>query len=104
MAFAITDQDTIKAIQDAYNAQDLPLAYTLVFNAITTVTITEVPDGAPIVTQAPADGVDPPFGLGLEEQLTSTQTPAHLQSTFVTIPPSSISFGPAPHWIQHAYR
>ena len=59
MTFVITDQNTINAIQDAYNAQNLPLAYTLVFNAITTTTITEVPDGAPIVTQAPAVGVDP---------------------------------------------
>src|SRR5882724_3526350 len=59
MTFMITDQNTINAIQDAYNAQNLPLAYTLVFNAITTATVTEVPDGAPIVTQAPADGVDP---------------------------------------------
>jgi hypothetical protein len=51
MTFVITDQNTINAIQDAYNAQNLPLAYTLVFNAITTAAVTEVPDGAPIATQ-----------------------------------------------------
>jgi Ca2+-binding RTX toxin-like protein len=57
MSFVITDQDTINAIQDAYNAQNLPLAYTLVFDAISNVT-TAVVDGVPVITTSPAAGVD----------------------------------------------
>jgi hypothetical protein len=106
MSFVITDQDTINAIQDAYNAQNLPLAYTLVFDAISNVT-TAVVDGVPVITTSPAAGVDAGVWAwvgGAINVNTNSGAFAQYIRDYTAEQWSSIGFGPGAHWIRHAYR